>query len=126
MDFMFGRLRHGGGPLPVHHLTRGSCHDGTEADSAGMSRWLFFTNHLRVLTTLARCPDLRLRDVAQEVGITERAAHRIIGELVEEGYLTRTRVGSRNRYEIHPDAALRHPVHAEHQTDRVIRLMTAA
>lgn len=88
-----------------------------------MARWTFFTNHLRVLTTLAGRPDLRLRDIAQDVGITERAAHRIIGELVEEGYLTRTRVGSRNRYEIHPEAALHHPLHAEHQADRVIRLL---
>ena len=63
-----------------------------------MAGWTFFTNHLRVLTTVARQPDLRLREIAQDVGITERAAHRIIGELVEEGYLTRTRVGSRNRY----------------------------
>lgn len=65
-----------------------------------MAGWTFFTNHLRVLTTVARGPDLRLREIAQEVGITERAAHRIIGELAQEGYLTRTRVGSRNRYEI--------------------------
>jgi diguanylate cyclase (GGDEF)-like protein/PAS domain S-box-containing protein len=89
-----------------------------------MARSTFFTNHLRVLTTLAGRPDLRLREIAQEVGITERAAHRIVGELVAEGYLTRTRVGSRNRYEIHPEAAFRHPLHAGHQTDRVIRLLT--
>lgn len=91
-----------------------------------MARWTFFTNHLRVLTTLAGRPDLPLREIAQDVGITERAAHRIVGELVEEGYLTRTRVGSRNRYEIHPEAAVRHPLHAEHQSDRVIRLLTGA
>jgi diguanylate cyclase (GGDEF)-like protein/PAS domain S-box-containing protein len=89
-----------------------------------MARWTFFTNHLRVLTTLAGRPDLRLREIAQGVGITERAAHRIIGELVEEGYLTRTRVGSRNRYEIHPEAALRHPLHSEQRAERVIRLLT--
>jgi diguanylate cyclase (GGDEF)-like protein/PAS domain S-box-containing protein len=89
-----------------------------------MARWTFFTNHLRVLTTLAARPDLRLRDIALDVGITERAAHRIIGELVEEGYLTRTRVGSRNRYEIHPEAVRRHPLHAEHEAGRVIRLLT--
>jgi diguanylate cyclase (GGDEF)-like protein/PAS domain S-box-containing protein len=92
-------------------------------DTPAMARWTFFTNHLRVLTTLAGQPDLRLRDIALDVGITERAAHRIIGELVEEGYLTRTRVGSRNRYEIHPDAGLRHPLHAQHQADRVIALL---
>jgi len=89
-----------------------------------MARWTFFTNHLRVLTALAGNPDLRLREIADEVGITERAAHRIIGELVDAGYLTRTRVGSRNRYEIHPEAALGHPLHAEQQTVRVMRLLT--
>jgi diguanylate cyclase (GGDEF)-like protein/PAS domain S-box-containing protein len=88
-----------------------------------MARWTFFTNHLRVLTALAGRPDLRLREIAHEVGITERAAHRIIGELVDEGYLTRTRIGSRNHYEIHPEAALGHPAGGP-QTDRVIRLLT--
>jgi len=89
-----------------------------------MARWTFFTNHLRVLVALAGRPDLRLREIAQEVGITERAAHRIIGELVDEGYLTRTRVGSRNHYEIRPESALRHPRATENQIDRVVRLLT--
>ena len=85
---------------------------------------MFFTNHLHVLTTLAERPDLRLREVADEVGITERAAHRIISELADEGYLTRTRVGSRNHYEVHSDAALRHPLASGQNTDRVLRLLT--
>jgi diguanylate cyclase (GGDEF)-like protein/PAS domain S-box-containing protein len=79
------------------------------ADEAVMARWTLFTNYLHVLTTLAVEPDLRLREVADKVGISERATHRIVCELVDEGYLTRTRVGSRNRYEVHLDAALEHP-----------------
>jgi PAS domain S-box-containing protein len=59
---------------------------------------MFFTNHMRVLTLVADKPDLRLREIASEAGITERAAHRIISELVDEGYLARERSGSRNQY----------------------------
>ncbi len=59
-----------------------------------MARWQFLTNHLHVLVVLAKQPDLRLREIASEVGITERATHRIISELADDGYLTRTRVGS--------------------------------
>ncbi|MGZ4234359.1 MAG: PAS domain S-box protein [Solirubrobacteraceae bacterium] len=73
-----------------------------------MARWTLFTNYLHVLATLAVQPDLRLREVADKVGISERATHRIVCELVDEGYLTRTRVGSRNRYEVHLDAAMQH------------------
>jgi PAS domain S-box-containing protein len=91
-----------------------------------VARWLFFTNHMHVLTALAEQPDLRVREVAREVGITERATHRIITELVNDGYLTRTRVGSRNRYEINTDAALRHPLHAKYNAGQVIRLLTTA
>ena len=67
---------------------------------------------MHVLTVLARDPDARLRDVAEQVGITERAVHRIVTELVEEGYLERERIGARNRYEIVRDRPLRHPLHA--------------
>jgi PAS domain S-box-containing protein len=94
------------------------------ADTADMAQGLLFTNHMHVLAAIAQCQDCRLREIARQVGITERTAHRIITELVTDGYLTRTRVGSRNRYEIHPDAPLGHPLHAQHKTEQVIRLMT--
>lgn len=71
-----------------------------QADTGGMSRGMFFTNHLAVLSSIAQKPDIRLREIADGVGITERAAHRIISELVEEGYLARERSGVRNRYTI--------------------------
>jgi PAS domain S-box-containing protein len=71
-----------------------------------MARSLFFTNHLKVLSALAERPDLRLRDIAREVGITERATQRIITELINEGYLARTRVGARNHYAVKYDAPL--------------------
>src|SRR5579863_2213504 len=76
-----------------------------------MNRGMFFTNHLGVLTLVARDPDIRLREIASGVGITERAAHRIISELIDEGYLARDRAGTRNQYTVlrfplvDPDAA---------------------
>lgn len=70
-------------------------------------RWTFLTNHAHVLLCIAEDPGVRLRDVALKVGITERATQRIVADLVEDGYITRTRVGRRNYYELHPDAPLR-------------------
>lgn len=77
--------------------------------------WTFLTNHSHVLLSLARQPDLRLRDVALEVGITERAVQRIVADLESGGYLTRRRTGRRNHYEVDGLKPLRHPVEA-HQT----------
>lgn len=79
------------------------------------SPWTFFSNHSHVLFCLAREPDLRLRDVAERVGITERAVQKIVSELEEAGALTRLRDGRRNRYLIHGDCALRHQVES-HET----------
>jgi DNA-binding MarR family transcriptional regulator len=77
--------------------------------------WTFLTNHGHVLVCLARRPDLRLRDVAALVGITERAVQRIVADLEAAGYLTRHRSGRQNEYEINREKTLRHPVEA-HQT----------
>lgn len=70
--------------------------------------WTFFTNHGHVLLCLAADPSITVREMAVRVGITERAAMRIIGELEAGGVLTRTREGRRNRYTINEDAPLRH------------------
>jgi diguanylate cyclase (GGDEF)-like protein/PAS domain S-box-containing protein len=96
---------------------------GARADDAVMARWTFFTNHLHVLSTLAAEPDLRLREVASKVGISERATHRIVCELVDEGYLTRTRVGARNHYEVHLAAALRRPEHTGESVGQVVGML---
>lgn len=68
---------------------------------ARRSAWNFLSNHARVLAALAEDPDIRLRDVADQVGITERAAQSIVADLAHGGFVTRTRVGRRNRYEVH-------------------------
>lgn|SRR5204863_9583656 len=80
---------------------------GSSSEASG---WDFLTNHAHVLTCVAHDPGVRLRDIAAAVGITERAAHRILSELVEEGYVLRERQGRRNRYQVKPDLPLRHPL----------------
>jgi DNA-binding Lrp family transcriptional regulator len=63
-------------------------------------RWKFLTNHAAVLVCVAHDPGVLLREISERVGITERAAHRIVAELADAGYITRERVGRRNRYTI--------------------------
>ena len=68
------------------------------------------SNYGHVLVCLATTPDARIRDVAERVGITERAVQQIVSELVEGGYLERERVGRRNRYRLRRDRTFRHPL----------------
>jgi DeoR/GlpR family transcriptional regulator of sugar metabolism len=68
--------------------------------------WSFLTNHARVLLCIAEDPSVRLRDLGDRVGVTERAAHRIVNELVAAGYLSRHRTGRRNHYTVHRDRPL--------------------
>ena len=81
----------------------------SEADEQPMADWKFITNHAQVLLCVAHDPEIRLREIAEACGITERAAHRIIADLEEAGYISRERIGRRNRYEFHPEVAMRHP-----------------
>jgi DNA-binding Lrp family transcriptional regulator len=69
---------------------------------------------------------MRLRDVADCVGITERAAHRIVCELEEAGYLTRHRVGRRNVYEIHRELPLRHDLEREASVGDLVEAIPAS
>lgn len=70
-------------------------------------QWKFLTNHGLALLCIADDPGIRLRDVAERLGITERAAHRIVNALVETGYVSRERVGRRNSYEVRGDLRIR-------------------
>jgi DNA-binding Lrp family transcriptional regulator len=72
--------------------------------------WTFLTNHAHVLLCIVREPEVRMRDVAQMVGITERAVQRIVADLEQAGYLVRIRQGRRNRYQVREHLPLRHPV----------------
>lgn len=89
-------------------------------ESSERTGWTFLTNHAHVLLCLSADPELRLRDLSQRVGITERAAQRIVAELVEGGYLERARVGRRNSYTVHLDRPLRHPLENRHTVGELL------
>ncbi len=76
------------------------------AEQTAQRSWTFLTNHASVLVCIADEPSVRLRDISERVGITERAAHRIVAELSEASYITRRRVGRRNTYVVHADLPL--------------------
>lgn len=81
--------------------------------STAPTTWVFLTNHAHVLLCVARDPEARVRDVAGRVGITERAAQRILGDLLAEGYVSKVKLGRRNRYTVNRKGRLRHPVFRE-------------
>lgn len=90
-----------------------------------MADWTFLTNHAHVLLCVARDPGIRHRDVAERVGITERAAQRIVADLVEAGYLQRTREGRRNRYRLERELPLRHPLERDHHIGEILTVLQA-
>ena len=85
--------------------------------------WRFLSNHTQVLLCLHHDPNARLRDIAQSVGITERAAQRIVADLIESGYVESERVGRRNRYRIRTDVAMRHPAQDGHEIGQLLKLL---
>jgi hypothetical protein len=85
--------------------------------------WTFLTNHAHVLLCVARDPGIRHRDLAAQVGITERAAQRIVADLIAAGYLSSTRDGRRNRYVLHPDLPLRHPLERDHRVGEILAVL---
>src|SRR5436190_7014467 len=88
--------------------------------------WDFLTNHAHVLTCVAGDPGIRLRDIAAAVGITERAAHRIVSELVDEGYVLREREGRRNRYQVVAELPLRHPLVQEREVGDLLGVLVGS
>ena len=91
--------------------------------SNGTTHWTFLTNHAQVLLCIANDPDIRLRDVANTVGITERAAQRIVVDLAESGFLERERHGRRNRYLIHEETEMRHPAQEGYEIGALLDLL---
>jgi DNA-binding IclR family transcriptional regulator len=86
--------------------------------------WTFLTNHAQVLLCLADTPDIRLRDVADRVGITERATQRILADLIEAGYVKSERIGRRNRYTIDRRHAMRHSAQVGYEIDALLAALT--
>jgi DNA-binding MarR family transcriptional regulator len=87
------------------------------------SSWTFLTNHAQVLLAIAQNPEARLRDIAAHVGITERAAQRIVVDLVEADYVKRQRVGRRNRYTVNPKAEMRHAAQQGRPVGQLLNLL---
>jgi hypothetical protein len=86
--------------------------------------WTFLTRHAQVLLCIADDPGIRLRDIGARVGITERAAHRIVGELVDAGYLTRERRGRRNHYTIRAQLPLPDPLARQQNVGALLGVLT--
>jgi hypothetical protein len=86
--------------------------------------WTFLTNHAQVLVCIARDPGIRLRDIGERVGITERAAHRIVAELANAGYISRARNGRRNHYTINAQLPLPEPVAREQNVGELLAILT--
>lgn len=101
-------------PLPtatVTVATPGTATEGLASESSTKKTgWTFLTNHSHVIILLARQPDMVLREVASEIGITERAVQRIIADLEEDGFLIREKIGRQNHYRVVRDLPLRHPI----------------
>jgi DNA-binding MarR family transcriptional regulator len=94
-----------------------------QAAGPDVAGWTFLTNHTHVLLCIAREPEVRMRDVAALVGITERAVQRIVADLEEAGYIERSRSGRRNRYKVRLDLPLRHPIERHRRVAALLDLV---
>lgn len=84
-------------------------------DPAEVPAWTFLTNHAHVLICIAQDPEVRLAEIARRVGIGERAVHSIVTDLVDAGYVVRSKQGRNNVYSVKLDKRLRHPLEAGHR-----------
>jgi predicted transcriptional regulator len=92
----------------------------------GKPGWEFLTNHGQVILCIADDPSIRLREIGQRIGITERAAHRIVAELAGAGYITRERSGRRNHYTINGTVTLPDTIAREQNMGELLELLTAS
>ena len=86
--------------------------------------WTFLTNHAQVLLCIADTPDIRLREMAERVGITERATQRILADLIEAGYVKTKRIGRRNRYTVDRQHAMRHSAQLGYRVGALLDALT--
>jgi hypothetical protein len=92
-------------------------------DESTAPGWTFLTNHAQVVVCIAHDPGVRLRDIGERIGITERAAHRIVTELADAGYLTRRRDGRRSHYTINAHLPLPDPVARERNVGELLAIL---
>ncbi len=111
--------------MPARTKNRGRTTRASSRSGSGEATWTFLSNHSHVLLALHRDPELTLREVASEVGITERSVQRILSELEEAGYVVRERTGARNRYRFKMTAPLRHPIESHCRIRDLIEMVEA-
>ena len=104
-------------------MYKNSGKQGDASPKTVASGWDFLTNHAHVLLCVAKDPGIRLRDIAAAVGITERGAHKILTELVDEGYVLRERHGRRNSYKVKPELPLRHPLVHDREVGDLLKVL---
>jgi hypothetical protein len=104
-------------------MNKNSGNQSEASSEAVASGWDFLTNHDHVLLCVDKDPGIRLRDIAAAVGITERGAHKILTELVDEGYVLRERHGRRNRYKVRPELPLRHPLVHDREVGDLLKVL---
>ena len=85
--------------------------------------WTFLTNHAHVLLAISAESQIRIRDIAAQVGITERAAHRIVSDLEVAGYLKVSKIGRRNEYSVVRNLPLRHPAERHHRIGDLLKIL---
>lgn len=90
--------------------TTAPTHDSADVPPRPVGTWTLLTNHGHALVLIARDEHIRLRELAEQIGITDRAVQGIVNDLVEGGYVLRARHGRRNRYVIVDGLPMRHPV----------------
>ena len=95
----------------------------SDVTAAPETSWTFLTNHAHVLLAIAAEPQIRVRDIASQVGVTERAAHRLVSDLEVAGYLKVSKVGRRNEYSVIPDLPLRHPAERHHRIGELLKVL---
>lgn len=93
-----------------------------DTEEAKATTWTFLSNHSYVLFCIASDPEIRMRDVAAKVGITERAVQRIVAEMQESGYVSVTREGRRNKYNVNIDLPLRHALEGHRTVGDLVEL----
>jgi predicted ArsR family transcriptional regulator len=98
---------------------------GPTKESTGL-QWTFMTNHSHVLVLLSRNPSMVLREVALQVGITERAVQRIIADLEAGGVIEREKIGRQNHYQIQADQPLRHPIESHRTIGELLALLNSS
>jgi hypothetical protein len=89
-------------------------------------RWTFLTSHGFVLLEVTRAPGATVRQIAERSGLTERQTHRVLADLVSDGYVTRERVGRRNQYRVDDSLPMRHQILAEHPVGDLLAALSSA